>query len=266
MPDAVQKLNAHNTAVAMMSSQPPPVASLPLPSFPSHMPILAKPTLSIPEGSRAPVAPLPPTNALSVALAAAAAIGNVVGEGGAATKPHRQLYIGNLPPGVNVPLLTEFINTAMKRLGLAKDGQLSVVSVWVSREENKKVYAFVELRTIEETNGALAFLDKYSLGPYVIRVGRPKEYQGGAPLTQLPPIPGGSVYVALTGISLAGYVGGPPLPPPPVNNMMTMKSVPDTVTQSINVLSNVIMVGNIPTQILEEQIKELISFFGSVSL
>ena len=34
----------------------------------------------------------------------------VVGEGGTLTKPQRELYIGNLPIGVTVPQLTEFLN------------------------------------------------------------------------------------------------------------------------------------------------------------
>ena len=34
----------------------------------------------------------------------------VVGEGGTLTKPQRELYIGNLPVGVTVPQLTEFLN------------------------------------------------------------------------------------------------------------------------------------------------------------
>ena len=38
----------------------------------------------------------------------------IPGVGGAGTKPFREVYIGNLPPGVTVPQLIDFLNVAMK--------------------------------------------------------------------------------------------------------------------------------------------------------
>jgi hypothetical protein len=40
----------------------------------------------------------------------------IPGVGGAATKTIREVYIGNLPPGVTVPQLIDFLNVAMRYL------------------------------------------------------------------------------------------------------------------------------------------------------
>lgn len=108
MPEAVQRLNAHNTAVAMMSSQIIPSAlSVPKPqglppqlSLPMTLPFfqggIGLPSQGI---------PMPPLslhhssmqlasgngNAPSAALSAVAALSGVIGVGGALTKPFREL-------------------------------------------------------------------------------------------------------------------------------------------------------------------------------
>ena len=129
-----------------------------------------------------------PFDSSSAALAAAQAVAalnaqvvsasgpfGVTGEGGALTKPHREVYIGNLPPGVTVSQLADFLNAALKQLGVGEGS--SVVSCRVSGDGH---YGFAEVRTVDECNAALAYLNGVQIGINFIKVGRPKGYQGPA--------------------------------------------------------------------------------------
>jgi hypothetical protein len=42
----------------------------------------------------------------------------LLGPPSAANKAHRELYIGNLPPGILVPQITDFLNAAMQQMNL----------------------------------------------------------------------------------------------------------------------------------------------------
>ena len=85
--------------------------------------------------------------ALNPAMAAvlAASMAQSVGVGGALTKMARELYIGNLPGGVSIQQLTDFLNAAMKQLGVCSSPQGTVVGCWISTDGH---YAFVEFRTV----------------------------------------------------------------------------------------------------------------------
>lgn len=92
--------------------------------------------------------------------------------GGALTKQQREIYVGNLPPGVSIPQITDFINFAMRQLGVNPSSPVaSVVSAWVSGDGH---YAFVEMRSIEEANTAMAYLSGLQLGMFTLKIGRPK--------------------------------------------------------------------------------------------
>ena len=84
-------------------------------------------------------------------------------------------YVGNLPPGITVPQLTEFLNGAMKQMGISKDGQNSVITAWVAPDGH---FAFAEVRTIEEANAAMLHLNGVQCGQFALRIGRPKGYNG----------------------------------------------------------------------------------------
>ena len=83
----------------------------------------------------------------------------IVGVGGAATKPFREIYVGNLPPAVTVPQLIDFLNSAMRALGTTSP-RGSVVNAWLSMDGH---YAFCELSTIEECNAALSYLNLFQV-------------------------------------------------------------------------------------------------------
>lgn len=92
-----------------------------------------------------------------------------------ATKPARQLYVGNLPVGVLGPQLAEFLGAAMQQMKLTLGVGSPVVGIWMSPDGR---FALVDFRSLEEANRALA-LDKLPVGggTMQLRVGRPKEYQ-----------------------------------------------------------------------------------------
>lgn len=112
----------------------------------------------LPDGT---AVPLLPHGSAALALA-----------GGASTKHQREIYVGNLPPGVSIPQITDYVNVAMRQLGVTPTAVVgSVVSAWVSGDGH---YAFVELRTVEEANTAMAYLSGLQIGPFSLKVGRPK--------------------------------------------------------------------------------------------
>jgi splicing factor U2AF subunit len=228
-------------------------------------------------------APLPP-GAVPGHFSAAAALAATVPA--AATKMQREIYLGNLPPGVSIPQLTDFINVAMRQLGLNTSAPSpAVISAWVSTDGH---YAFVELRTIEEANSAMLFLSGFQVGSFVLKVGRPK---GNGPSGVTVPIQATPFTAALMGIA-------PQPPGTPLLGIYPLPPLPSSITQLPNVAgggvmamampvaslmgglpgaggaaaagplgtqSNVIMATNLPGVLSDAQIKELLSPFGTVS-
>jgi splicing factor U2AF subunit len=163
-------------------------------------------------------------------------------------------YVGNLPPGITVPQLAEFLNSAMKQLGLAKDLS-SVVTAWVSPDGH---YAFVELRSVEEATAALNYLNGVQVGVYSLKIGRPKGYNGGSSSVLVPMQ--ASVTTPTTGpLGLTGLANGITS-----NPLLSTSSLAFNSSISSEPLSNVIMVSNLPALISEEQIRELFTPFGEV--
>jgi splicing factor U2AF subunit len=213
----------------------------------------------------------------------------VVGEGGLLTKANRELYIGNLPTGVTVPQLTEFLNAALKQLGAAKDGIPSVVACWLSADGH---YGFVEIRTVVEADVAMAHLNGVAIGSNVLRVGRPKSYTGTGSAVGMPMgMAGMAMPMQMTmpmamqvpmqmmqmpmsvpmSMPMAMNMPMVPLAPPVVNPMMTgMSGVggsggvsgPSTGAGMGMGLSDVLMLSNLPSGITDEQVRELVSPFG----
>jgi splicing factor U2AF subunit len=229
-------------------------------------------------------APLPPGAAPSPFNAAAAAA-LAAAPGAAATKMQREIYLGNLPPGVSIPQLTDFINVAMRQLGLNTSAPSpAVISAWVSTDGH---YAFVELRTIEEANSAMLFLSGFQVGTFVLKVGRPK---GNGPSGVTVPIQATPFTAALMGIAPqppgTPMLGIYPLPPLPSSitqlpnvagggvmamamPMTSMMGVPGAATSGgaaglLTAQSNVVMATNLPGVLSDAQIKELLSPFGTV--
>ena len=85
-----------------------------------------------------------------MAWRAAAQVGAAVPEHlDPSTKNKRELYIGNVPEGTG-PDLGDFLAAAMVQSGLAAKAGNPIVQTRISGR-----FAFVEFRTIQETNNAL---------------------------------------------------------------------------------------------------------------
>lgn len=191
-------------------------------------------------------------------------------------------YVGNLPPGITVAQLGEFVNAAMKQVGLCKDNSTNpVISVWISPDSH---FAFVEMRSMEEATAALTYLNGIQIGVHSLKIGRPKGYNaassasllaavGGAPIQPSGNGLGGnllSIGNAITAANplLSGLAGGAGI----VGNggggfglgaAAGLGMLPSAIAEPP---SNVIMVSNLPALITEDQIRELFTPFGEVSV
>lgn len=155
-------------------------------------------------------------------------------------------YVGNLPPGLAVPQLSEFLNAAMKQIGVGKD-QGSVVTAWISPDAH---YAFVEFRTVEEANAALNHLNGIQVGNYSLRFGRTKGYAGSVNTENSV----NSSHLSSLSTLASGLLH-------PVSSAPTVTAVPSIIAEP---LSDVIMVTNIPPVLDEQQVKDLFTPFGEV--
>ncbi|KAJ8598906.1 hypothetical protein CTAYLR_010386 [Chrysophaeum taylorii] len=90
----------------------------------------------------------------------------------AATKPRRELFVGNTPPQTTERMLIDHLNAAMSTMRMNSAPGAPVVQCRVSAN-----FAFVELRTIEETDRALSLTGIPFMG-HVLKIGRPSKYDG----------------------------------------------------------------------------------------
>lgn len=234
MPEAILRMNAHNAALAN-GEQPPPLTD------PNPLGYTNPYLHTNNNNNNGSV-----TNAIT-AVGAAVLTANQ-GEGGAVTKPHRELYIGNIPPGITTTQISDFLTTALRQLGFAKDHN-AVLSAWISPDGH---YAFCEVRTVEEANAALTYLNGIQVGAFCLKIGRPKGYNPNAS--------GPSAPVAMPSTMPMPFNTNPLLAG--LNN--NVLSLTGTSSMSNDPLSNVIMVTNLPGLITEDQIKELFKPFGEL--
>lgn len=68
------------------------------------------------------------------------------------TKSHRELYVGNLPPGSTGPQVQQVLGNAMVSMKLTTQPGNPIINSWMSADGT---YCFVEFRSIEETNNGL---------------------------------------------------------------------------------------------------------------
>lgn len=87
-------------------------------------------------------------------------------------KLSRELFIGNTTPEMTEAMIKEFLGNAMLQVGLNEQPGNPIVTCRVSGK-----FAFVELRTPQETKNALNLNNIPFLGT-VLRVGRPSKYNG----------------------------------------------------------------------------------------
>ncbi|EKX72563.1 conserved hypothetical protein [Theileria equi strain WA] len=89
-----------------------------------------------------------------------------------ATRPYREIYVGNIPPVSDVSTLLDFLNEALIAInGTSMPGN-PCLKGWISSDSH---YAFIELRTMEEASNCMQLTGLNCMG-YNIRVNRPKTY------------------------------------------------------------------------------------------
>jgi splicing factor U2AF 65 kDa subunit len=212
--EAISKLSSYNTAVAMGI----PVSEL---SSLGHL---------------APVDMGPNAQQLLNAAAINASItglSGIMGDSSSAlSKPHRELYVGNLPPGCTNSQIADFLNNCMKQIGYVNPLG-SVVAAWLSSDGH---YAFVEFRTVEEANAALNQLNGVSVGAFQLKIGRPKGYTGNSSVG----VPGLGLMTPALGLGIFG------------------------TTATTSTSSTWAMITNLPLAISGEQVRELVAPFGSL--
>lgn len=87
-------------------------------------------------------------------------------------KINRELFVGNTPPGTSEALLMQFLNGAMRRVGLCAPDATPILNC----RTNAK-FAFVELASVDDANRALNINGIPFLGAS-LRVSRPSKYAG----------------------------------------------------------------------------------------
>ncbi len=87
----------------------------------------------------------------------------------------RELYVGNIPPGLTIHKLIDRLNEILLSMGAVVMPGRPIVSGWIGGEGQ---FAFLEFRTAEECSNALS-LNGYPLEGYALKVGKPKA-GGGA--------------------------------------------------------------------------------------
>jgi splicing factor U2AF subunit len=251
MPEAVVRLNAYNSAIVRGEIPPPLSASAQiLHSMVAPSMIAMNNPLQLQMLPSNLLNTLQPQNPQDIV-----------------SKPHREIYVGNLPPGITVPQLAEFLNTALRHIGAIpppgeSNSYTAVITAWISPDGH---YGFVELRTMEQANIALQQLNGIQVGIHQLKLGRPKGYNPNSnipsvavPMTSL--VPSGTSLIPnplstpLGTVVTAGAGGVNPL----LAGLGLLQGGANPDIQQ----SRVVMVANLPLLITEAQILDLFGSFG----
>eukprot|EP00978_Attheya_sp_CCMP212_P010185 scaffold24468_cov47-Attheya_sp.AAC.1 len=87
-------------------------------------------------------------------------------------KVNRELFVGNTPPGTSEMLLMQFLNGALKRVGLCEPNVTPIVNCRVNEK-----FAFIELISADYANKALNVSGIPFMGAH-LKVSRPSKYMG----------------------------------------------------------------------------------------
>ena len=123
------------------------------------------------------------------------------------TKPARELYIGGIPSGMTGTQLQLALGQMVLAGGAARAPGNPIIRVWMSPDSS---YAFVEFRSVDETNAALVLLDGQALGGTILKIGRPKSWHNSS--WALSGAPAGSYNAGPGGTATAGTAAAQPTP------------------------------------------------------
>jgi splicing factor U2AF subunit len=85
----------------------------------------------------------------------------------------RRLYVGNIPFGISEDAMVDFFNQQMLDCGLNNAPGNPVLACQINLDKN---FAFIELRSVEETTACMAF-DGINFQGQSLKMRRPKDYQ-----------------------------------------------------------------------------------------
>ncbi|WIA41322.1 hypothetical protein OEZ86_004919 [Tetradesmus obliquus] len=130
-----------------------------------------------------------------------------------ANDPHallvaRELYVGGVPEGTTEDDLCSFFNALMTCSGAQLDSGTSVVNCSITRDKGPP-YAFIKLRSVQETSNALAFSGIQFRGS-TLKVCRPSKYHPDWGVLLGPTSPDPTVNTSMLSIA-SGSAGGSPL-------------------------------------------------------
>ncbi|XP_046700017.1 U2 small nuclear RNA auxiliary factor 2b isoform X8 [Silurus meridionalis] len=160
------------------------------------------------------------------------------------TRQARRLYVGNIPFGITESLerwsyvlerrgmeesMMDFFNAQMRLGGLIQAPGNPVLAVQINQDKN---FAFLELRSVDETTQAMAF-DGIIFQGQSLKIRRPHDYQ---------PLPGMSENPSV-------YVPG---------GVTEQRVVSTVVPDSAHKL----FIGGLPNYLSDDQVKELLTSFG----
>ena len=143
------------------------------------------------------------------------------------TRQARRLYVGNIPFGVTEDGMMEFFNKQIRISGLAQAPGDPILAVQINLDKN---FAFLEFRSTDETTAALAF-DGINFMNQSLKIRRPTDFR--------------------------------PLPSA-VDQKEATALVPNAMSVMILDSQHKIFVGGLPNYLNEDQVKELLTSFGSL--
>eukprot|EP00494_Astrolonche_serrata_P023217 UN23475 len=90
------------------------------------------------------------------------------------TRPARKLYVGNLPTDMVLTekMLIEFFAACLEGLGVMTE--VPIISCWINGDQT---FAFLELRSVQDTSLALVLFEGLTLGGRQLRFGRAVDYK-----------------------------------------------------------------------------------------
>eukprot|EP00911_Craspedida_sp_UC1_P000062 UC1_evm1s51 len=173
-----------------------------------------------------------------------------------ATRNARRLYIGNIPGSTVSEQLAAFFNDQLAAVGFTTSPGEPVLKATTNLE---KFYAFIELRSVEETTNCMA-LDGIVYCGNPLRIGRPREYTPPFVPSIVPPPPPGIVpsKMAAKQPSSSSSSGAPAVGEGGGGG----GGGGGGITRYIPNGPNKIYMGNIPSYLNEEQVKDLLQAFG----
>lgn len=132
----------------------------------------------------------------------------------------KELYVGNIPQGIAVFSLIDRLNDLLVEMGATTMPGKPILSGWLGGDSQ---FAFLQLRTVEECNHALA-LNGYSFDGYQLKVGRPRGALGnGGPASS---VAGAATQFSLDDLPGIGITIHPPLEESSKTEMLVLAGAP----------------------------------------